>query len=144
MKCQLFLFLALVALSWTAEIRDLPEIQDLPEPLKEETSSSLTEETSPLLTEETSVDNELEASDPVDPLGDDVREITIVGGVVRTCQLREVFLQCPDAHTCDRTCTTLNQACVITPTCTAGCFCRAGYARDANNRCVPYLRCPGK
>lgn len=64
--------------------------------------------------------------------------------LLRLCPHHEVFLSCPDAHTCQTTCATLNHACVITPDCTPGCFCKEGYARDANDICVPISDCPGK
>ena len=31
-----------------------------------------------------------------------------------------------------------------TKVCMAGCICRTGFARDANGRCIPKNKCPGK
>lgn len=75
---------------------------------------------------------------------DDIRAITAINATTSVrCPHHEVFIDCPDAHTCQQTCATLNHACVITPECTPGCFCRTGFARDINNRCVPISDCPG-
>lgn len=72
---------------------------------------------------------------------DDIRRFTDTLG---NCPHYEQFIDCPNAHTCQRTCATLNYACLITPTCTPACFCKDGYARNENNRCVPISDCPGE
>lgn len=79
-----------------------------------------------------------------DKVGNDTIRWTSGGAGGITCPIFEEFRDCPEAHTCQTTCATLNYACVIQPTCTPACFCKAGFARDANNRCVPISRCPGE
>lgn len=77
-------------------------------------------------------------------IDDGIRSITQLNGTYFKCPIHEEFIDCPEAHKCQLTCTTLNQACVVTPTCSPGCFCRQGFARDANGRCVPIRDCPGE
>lgn len=93
--------------------------------------------------ETTTIGDVPEAWDDVDDV-DDMDYVRTRGNGTSECDSREVYLDCPAAHKCDRFCRTLNQACVITPVCTPGCFCRSGLARNAAGRCVPYRRCPGK
>lgn len=87
-------------------------------------------------------DSDSTDSDDADP--DNIRQILALNRNGHACPLREVFVDCPLAHTCQRTCATLNDGCVISPECTAACFCKDGFARDANNKCVPIFECPGK
>lgn len=76
---------------------------------------------------------------------DDIRRGFLqLNGTIFRCPYKEDFVDCPEAHKCQQTCATLNQGCVIEPTCTPACFCRQGYARDSNGRCVPISDCPGK
>lgn len=60
------------------------------------------------------------------------------------CPFHEVFVDCPDAHICQQTCATLNEGCVVEPDCEAACFCKEGFARNSNKKCVPISECPGE
>ncbi|XP_055698631.1 zonadhesin-like [Phlebotomus papatasi] len=60
------------------------------------------------------------------------------------CPANEVWLDCFQAPTCDRECSSLGKSCdVVGSGCNPGCFCRTGYARHPETgKCVPTSQCP--
>ncbi|XP_043285606.1 zonadhesin-like [Venturia canescens] len=55
------------------------------------------------------------------------------------CGPNEVYDKC--GSPCSQSCNPpKNQACATV--CVAGCFCRSGYLRDQNKRCIPRSQCP--
>lgn len=144
MKWQCFVLFSLLVLVSVGYAEEQQEKEELPPPpppavltLNEETSSNLLDAKA-----EQEVDVQITAAED-DP--DGIRGISLLSnGTLIRCPLRETYVECPVAHTCQRTCATLNNACLIQPTCTDACFCKDGYARDANNRCVPIRDCPGE
>nr|WIM01348.1 zonadhesin-like protein 11B [Limnephilus flavicornis] len=58
------------------------------------------------------------------------------------CGVNE-FFDCGSA--CDTTCATLGEPCpIINKTCNKKCYCKAGFARNAKNVCIPVKQCPAK
>ncbi|XP_036338483.1 venom serine protease inhibitor [Rhagoletis pomonella] len=59
----------------------------------------------------------------------------------RLCPRHETYTSC--GPSCQTECATLNQPCLIRHIrCPDGCYCNAGYARNANGVCIPQSRCP--
>ncbi|XP_077285527.1 zonadhesin-like [Arctopsyche grandis] len=53
----------------------------------------------------------------------------------------EEFKEC---GTCDPSCANLTPACLFQKNCIQGCFCKSGFARDSNKKCVDIKSCPPK
>ncbi|XP_055839496.1 inducible metalloproteinase inhibitor protein-like [Episyrphus balteatus] len=62
-----------------------------------------------------------------------------------TCKTNEVYLPQGKAPNCDTVCSTLGDICNVKNVWAPfGCYCIKGYARNANNICIPIRKCPPK
>ncbi|XP_037934486.1 inducible metalloproteinase inhibitor protein-like [Teleopsis dalmanni] len=62
--------------------------------------------------------------------------------VPKDCPANE-FYTCGGA--CQTECATLGEPCLIVNIkCNDACYCKEGYARDANGRCIPIKKCSKK
>ncbi|XP_050511793.1 inducible metalloproteinase inhibitor protein-like [Diabrotica virgifera virgifera] len=64
------------------------------------------------------------------------------GGITwKNCTRPNEYYTCGSA--CQTTCATLGQTCpIVNIRCNDDCYCIEGYARDAENNCIPIKDCP--